>query len=171
MSSINFRVSRERCPDCDGEIFCHHKVIICQGCNTLYHSNCSEKSFHFDHIKNCWICKECQVTSGERYNPFDSANYDKYDQMPADYNEDINTMSNILKSCRYYDKKEFNYLLNDLKSENKPFLSAVFNNIDGNASNFDHFIADLSQYKERFEIIAIAETNVDIENKGLFQVS
>ena len=49
-------------------------------------------------------------------------------------------------------------------------MSVVFNNIDGNASNFDHFVADLSQYRERFDVIAVAETNVSAEHKDLYQI-
>ena len=37
----------------------------------------------------------------------------------------------------------------------------ALNNIDGNASNFDAFIIDLSQSKNKFSDIGIAETNID----------
>ena len=46
-------------------------------------------------------------------------------------------------------------------------FSIVFNNIDGNASNFDSFLSEISQYKLPFSIIAIAETNIDDENSDL----
>ena len=46
----------------------------------------------------------------------------------------------------------------------------MFNNIDGNAANFDAFIADLCQYKHRFSIIAIAETNISDAHQNLYQI-
>ena len=171
MSSINFNTIREKCQGCENEIFCHHKVIICQGCNTIYHANCSQNSFSFDHRSQVWTCYDCHTNVCDRYNPFESVSSDKHDHSPDSYSEDVNTISNILKSCNHYDTKKFNYLTQDLKSENRSLLSIVFNNIDGNASNFDHFIADLSQYKERFAVIAIAETNVDEQHKDLYKIS
>ncbi|KAL5259997.1 hypothetical protein ACHWQZ_G010197 [Mnemiopsis leidyi] len=49
-------------------------------------------------------------------------------------------------------------------------LTAIFNNIDGNASNFDMFVADITRYHHAFSIIGIAETNVDIECKDLYRI-
>ena len=46
-------------------------------------------------------------------------------------------------------------------------MSIAFNNINGNAPNFDVFVTDLSQYKLRFSAISIAETNIDECNKTL----
>jgi exonuclease III len=47
----------------------------------------------------------------------------------------------------------------------------LFNNIDGNAFNFDYLVSDLSQYKERFDIITLAETNDLEEHKDLYQMN
>ena len=49
-------------------------------------------------------------------------------------------------------------------------MSITFNNIDGNASNFDAFITDLSQYKHKFSVIGIAETNIDECNKNPYNI-
>ena len=46
----------------------------------------------------------------------------------------------------------------------------LFNNIDGNASNFDSFIADISRYHHSFSIIGIAETNLDKCHKDLYKI-
>ena len=49
-------------------------------------------------------------------------------------------------------------------------FSILFNNIDGNASNFDSLLADISQYDIKFTAIAIAETNCNEESKGLYNI-
>ena len=82
----------------------------------------------------------------------------------------METISNILKDCRYYNVTNFNRLSKNILNHNKPFISIVFNNIDGNASNFDSFITDMSQYDEKFGVIALAETNIDEENKDLYKI-
>ena len=64
----------------------------------------------------------------------------------------------------------FNRLSKNILNHNKPFISIVFNNVDGNASNFDSFITDMSQYDEKFAVIALAETNIDEENKDLYKI-
>ena len=40
-----------------------------------------------------------------------------------------------------------------------------------NASNFDTFVTDINQYKVNFDIISIAETNVDEEHEALYQMN
>ena len=171
MSSVNnFRTIRERCAGCNNEILCHHRIIICQSCNVIYHADCSCNNFSFDHLIKAWTCNECHLDAQNRYNPFESTTaYDRHNNIPN--NEDISTISNILNSCNYYSKEQFNQLSSDLRQQNDLTLPLVFNNIDGNASNFDHFVADLSQYKERFAIIAIAETNVNEQHKDLYKIS
>ena len=79
-------------------------------------------------------------------------------------------MSNILQSCDSYDKARLNSLFKSIDREHPSSLSLMFNNIDGNASNFDAFVADISQYNVKFDIISIAETNVNEEHKNLFQM-
>ena len=77
----------------------------------------------------------------------------------------------MLNSCKAYNKQQFNNLTKDLFSPNKSFISVTFNNIDGNASNFDSFVSEISQYKNKFSIIAITETNVDTCHKDLYKIS
>ena len=45
-----------------------------------------------------------------------------------------------------------------------------FLNIDGNASNFDQFIAELQLLNHQFPVIALAETNIEECNKNLYQI-
>ena len=111
-------------------------------------------------------------SGSDRYNPFASSIvYDKYDPNYVEMSDDLRTISNILSNCRSYNKNTFSDLLKSIISKNKTNLSVLFNNIDGNASNFDNFIADISQYKHNFSVIALAETNIDEESKGLFKIN
>ena len=75
-----------------------------------------------------------------------------------------------MNSCEYYTKDKSIPITKSkiLSSEN--FLSIVFNNIDGNAANFDAFTADLCQYKHQFSIIVIAETNISDAHQNLYQI-
>ncbi len=102
MTSLNFDILRERCPDCDSDILCHNKIMLCQGCNVLFHASCSEKSFKFDNVKLAWVCSNCMTARSERYNPFCCSADDKYDQTPAEGKDDLEAMSNILKNCSIY---------------------------------------------------------------------
>ena len=169
MSSVNFRINREKCPGCEEEIFCHHKIIVCEGCNMIYHGKCSNKFFRFYHTNRTWICCECYASETDRYNPFHFISSDKHEGIPED--KDVVKISNVLKSCKSYDKKNFDHVSKKLRSQHgRSLMSFIFNNIDGNASNFDHFMVDLSQYKERFTVIALAETNTKAEHKDLYKI-
>ncbi len=171
MTPINFNVIREKCSGCQRDIFCHNKIMLCQGCNDIYHAECSEQTFKFNHMKQIWTCMKCETFGLQRYNPFNSVIYDKYDPNTMESDEDMETLSNILKNCSCYDKTNFDCLTKDLNSKSKPYISVLFNNIDGNASNFDYFVANISQYKEKFDFIALAETNINEDNKDLFQIN
>ena len=116
-SKINFDIQRERCPGCNGHVLSHHKIMICNDCDSIYHGPCSEIYFKFNHFKSLWQCNKCQTSGNapERYNPFASSlAYDKYDPNYVEMNDDLRTISNILENCRYYDKKALSYLLKGL---------------------------------------------------------
>ena len=83
--------------------------------------------------------------------------------------DDINTISEILKSCQTHDRASFNSIISNPVNTGKDTMSIAFNNIDENASNFDAFITDLSRYKHKFSVIGIAETNIDECNKKSLQ--
>ena len=171
MTSINFNVQREKCPGCNFHVLSHHKIMICNSCDSIFHSSCSETNFKFNHSKSFWQCKKCQASEC-RYNPFvSSMAYDRHNPNYVEMSDDLRTISNILTSCRSYNKMAFSDLSKSIISENKACLSVLFNNIDGNASNFDNFVADISQYKHNFSVIALAETNIDEESKGLFRIN
>ena len=60
----------------------------------------------------------------------------------------------------------------ELEHKNKNSLfSTYFYNIDGNSTNFDLHSASLNILQHKFSIIALAETNVDETQKGLYKLS
>ena len=63
-------------------------------------------------------------------------------------------------TCKSYNPENFkNFLQENSNFEILP--SILFNNIDGNQSNFDHFVCDISRYSHPFSFIGISETNID----------
>ena len=75
-----------------------------------------------------------------------------------------------------YDSTQFMNMARSIRIDNNQEngktskFSIAFNNIDGNASNFDSFLSEISQYNHQFSIIAIAETNIDEENGDLYKI-
>ena len=65
-----------------------------------------------------------------RYNPFKSYRYDKYSQPDNESFAEIHLIENFLDTCKRYDIKELNNLLNTPSESNEP-LSIMFKNIDG----------------------------------------
>ena len=103
-----------------------------------------------------------------RYNPFSMLRDDKYTNSNTEEIEDIQTISKVLNSCKLFSKKS---LPTSFGSSAADTFSLVFNNIDGNSTNFDSFISDLSQYKAKFSAIAIAETNINEEHQQLYKIA
>ena len=165
-----FQITKERCPGCEKFISVHNKIMSCHCCSVVYHAKCSDKIFEYDCNRNIWLCLQCFADKPKLYNPFDVITYDKHDHNNLDEIDDLKLISDLLKSCKSYSEQSFNMLTKDLLTSNKSPISMVFNNIDGNSSNFDSFIADLSQYKNKFSIIAIAETNIEENHKNLYQI-
>ena len=58
----------------------------------------------------------------------------------------------------------------NLHNESNQKLAAQFKNIDGNASNFDTFVADITKFNYNFSVIGISETNVDVECKDGYRL-
>ena len=79
--------------------------------------------------------------------------------------ECILEISNILQNCNPYSIEELN---STLKSTNQ--FSTFFLNIDGNATNFDHFATYLQLFRNNFSVIALAETNIDQCHENMYQI-
>ena len=100
---------------------------------------------------------------------FNNLETDRHDQFDMQQLDDVQTISNIINSCELHDKTSFRFAKNSI-SKTKSTFSILCNNIDGNASNFDSLLADISQYDIKFTAIAIAETNCNEESKGLYNI-
>ena len=165
------KVMRERCGGCQKYLLSHNKIMACDYCGKIVHAKCSYSQFEFNHIANKWQCWECTCNKPKLYNPFSSIAYNKYDPFDLQNVDDISTISNILESCQTYSHKKFNEVYKTLSiNENDNLISFIFNNIDGNATNFDNFMANLSLYNNKFSIIGIAETNIDSQHKNLYNL-
>lgn len=162
--------SRERCHCCFSSLLTHHRVVICSHCGQIAHDKCALKFYNFNNITDRWSCWECTSSVIPRYNPFESVVYDKNLQDESDALEEINSISKLLEECSYYDRERLENTLSKFckSSASTPIF---FNNIDGLKSNFDTLSAEISTLKNKFAIIALAETNIDSCDKNLFQLN
>ena len=128
---------------------------------------CANKTFSYDHIKDVWTCGECTSLLPKRYNPFESIFYDKYQEDDSGASDEINHIINILENCNSYDFNSVDKSIDQNKKLTES-ISVCFNNIDGVTSNFDTFSAELSTLRNNFNILSLAETNIDSSHKDLF---
>lgn len=170
-STCKNMINREKCKGCAKYILMHNKIMKCDSCEIIVHAKCaiSHIKFEYNHIQNRWFCWECVSNTPKIYNPFNTMVYDKYDPNNLDNVGDLNEISNILQNCQNYDNLKFSNDLSKFKKESNSF-SVMFNNIDGNASNFDAFVSQIGQYNTDFSVIGIAETNIDICHKNLYKI-
>ena len=159
--SLGNRFHKEHCQGCNKNILKHHKFGICSGCNDIAHEKCALKLFEFDHIRENWTCWKCIQNQPKRYNPFDILFYDKHHPDDSESMDEVKIVSDILNLCKSYNMDQFN----ELMAQQGPNLAILFNNIDGAASNFESFSADLSLISTKFAAVCLAETNLD-ENQG-----
>ena len=85
----------------------------------------------------------------------------------------IAKFSSILEDCKRYTKHELANSISKLfpeKNKNSAYLSALFCNIDGFASNFDSFLIEHKTLPCNFDVIGLAATNIDPSQQGLYLV-
>lgn len=89
------------------------------------------------------------------------------DDDSSDNDPYIQQICDILERCKTYTTKNFN-------DETKQFLKGhggmLFQNIDGNRTNFDTLSIELQRLQFRFPIIGLAETNVNIDDSSVYQL-
>ena len=160
---------KSKCDGCKKFLLLHNKIMSCESCEKIVHAECAKYNFEYNHVLNSWQCSDCTDKITNRYNPFSAILSDKYDPVQMSESGDIAQLSNLLDNCESFNHKTFNNLLNNNTTiKNNP--SALFNNIDGNKSNFDSFVSEISQYNHLFSFIGISETNVDECHKGLYTI-
>ena len=130
---FNIKITKESCKACDQFILTHNRINTCKKCKTIYHAECSKNHFKFNHLTRQWHCLDCITNSVPRYNPFNDLETDRHDQFDMQQLDDAQTISEILNSCKLHDRSSI--------SKTKSTFSVLFNNIDGNASNFDSFFS------------------------------
>ena len=158
---------KNRCEGCNKFLLLHNKILSCDLCEKIVHAECAKYIFSFNHLQNLWQCSECTDIESQRYNPFSSVHLDKYDPVQMHESNDIAELSRLLNHCQTYNHTSFNKFLSENQDlSNMP--SALFNNIDGNQSNFDNFVCNISQYCHSFSFIGISETNIDQCHKDLY---
>ena len=124
-------------------------MLECENCTKVIHTRCF-KSASFKCKNGLWMCPGCALITEDRYCPFDNQNdLEKSDRPYNEGAEDtlIQKFCHTLESCKRYSKREFTEVATKISSGERQgsFLSALFLNIDGNASNFDTFQVELKR--------------------------
>ena len=154
-------LKKEVCAYCLKNINLGQSIIECHNCNCPIHSKCYDTCQIISDSGDPY-CKNCSHLSITRYNPFRPLIDDTEDD------DLINKVTDTLENCSSYSVKEFNrHFANELISKN----SIMFQNIDGNKSNFDSLAMELKSLTGKFSIIALAETNEGPEMKDLYKLT
>ena len=167
--STNY-LKREACGFCSKHILYGQPTTICNKCDLIFHGKCVKPS-NLKQYRGSSYCTNCIIKydiDTRRYNPFYNIFNDEhsdrfYDDEPTEFVESIEHISNLLKDCSRYDYKTFNELTKNFT--NDEYFSTFFLNIDGNQTNFDQLVAEMSQLDHEFSVIGLAETNTDMTNK------
>ena len=131
---------REKCGGCGKNILTHQRISVCDLCSNLSHAKCVKNTLTYNFVNDVWTCKKCLISQQTRYNPFmsHSNSTNKAGTDPVCENSDIHDIRNILNSCNYYTADKVGSLLSNEGLETNR-VSILFNNLDGNATNFDQF--------------------------------
>ena len=106
------------------------------------------------HLKHDNIyCSSCNHLATARYSPF-KLDYKNYE---LDVDDVIFNFTLQLETCKSHKVDGFknNSYLNLISEQ----MSILFQNIDGNNTNFDALAVSLHSLTKKFPIIALAETN------------
>ena len=112
---------------------------------------------------NDFYCQNCVYLAVTRYDPF---RLDTKELEEAD--ETLSKVTQILSKCNQYGAQEFNRTFCNQLSD---YSSIMFQNIDGNKSNFDSLAIESQRYNTKFTVIALAETNTDPECSNLYPLT
>ncbi len=169
---VNNILPKEVCACCARYINIGQAIIECCICNKVIHTNCFRQSDLC--IENSlYRCRTCIKSIENRYNPFKHLSVDDdannfYDEDPNSLLDSIQVASNILAQCESYSTQKVTSIYQSLKGS---VFSSYFLNIDGNNTNFDSLVVELSMFQFQFSAIGVAETNTEPELGQLFQLS
>ena len=132
------------------------------------HHKCYTRSTSNNILSDDFYCPKCVHLAVTRYNPFRLACNSLSDIENSEVDDTIIKVDQILNNCVSYNVKEFNKAL---YSQMNDFSSLLFQNIDGNKSNFDTFAIESHRLNKKFSIIALAETNEGPDSSSLYQLT
>ena len=155
---------KEVCPVCSKNIVIGQTIVECFHCDCLMHHKCYRKS-NPNNQSDEFYCQLCVHLDKVRYNPFKllTDNDDNDDNL----DEYTSKISNTLNNCNSYTTSDLNNILSNQVNKHS---SILFQNIDGNKSNFDTLAIETRRYKRKFSVIALAETNTEKELGNIFQL-
>lgn len=172
--NLNCKLKREACEYCSKTINIGQSIIECKKCSKIIHTKCFEIS-GFVPINCSYYCTLCFESIPRQYNPFKSHhshitsdNDNFYNEELADALDTVNAASNILDNCKMYNLKDIDNLI---ANHEKVDFSTFFTNIDGNKSNFDSLVVELSNMNNQLSIIGLAETNIEPSLQHLFPIT
>ena len=134
----------------------------CHSCNTIIHAKCF-KSSKAEVINHNLFCIDCKESIVRKYNPFKSMINCKED----DIDPYLQRMSDILENCESYSIKDFN---KKAQTYSRDYCSMIFQNIDGNKTNFDEFSMVIERLSINFQVIGLAETNVGSDESPVYKL-
>ena len=157
-----YRPIKEPCSHCRRGVGLGIPHFECSLCNQIFHAKCFKPS-GAQVMSDNFYCSNCKDIAPIKYNPFKfMADPEKDDHDPC-----IQKMSDILETCTEYSHKDLNTHMTPHMQKN---FSTIFQNIDGNKTNFDAFSLELERISENFQIIGLAETNISAEEKNVYQL-
>ena len=174
---MNTLLTRDICEGCSLAIKTGHKLCYCSVCDKACHFMCSSASFfHLTEAattfsKPVWHCNTCikDHDSLVRYNPFADifSNNQWKEEEPVNFGHGVHHMHDILQKCKNYTYVS-DYNTEWAKLDYHTNFNVFFNNIDGNQSNFDALSVELKKYKNKISVIALCETNINLDHKNLY---
>ena len=158
------RLQSEICYHCQKSIRLGLPHFECFSCNNILHAKCF-KSSKSQLINDNFYCHNCENYIPKKYNPFKVlSDCELNDPDPC-----IEKMSDILENCKSYTTKEINTLMTDNRAD-PSHSTMIFQNIDGNKTNFDAFSMELERISHNFQVIGIAETNIGVDESPVYQL-
>ena len=156
------RLPKELCNHCQKSIRLGLPHFECFNCSKILHAKCFKPSLA-EVINDNFYCMNCKQSIPRRYNPFKTmVDLDTHDSDPG-----LQQMCDILENCK-------SYSINDLNTSMKPNfkenLAMIFQNIDGNKTNFDSFNLELDRISDKFHVVGIAETNVGADESSVYNI-
>ena len=155
-------LTKETCGHCRKSVGLGLPHFECHLCNHIFHAKCFKPS-DAQVIDNQFYCSNCKHLVPKKYNPFK----DMVDSELENNDPCIQNISNVLDQCTHYPHKDLNTLITPHMQSN---FSTIFQNIDGNKTNFDAFSLELDRIAKKFQIIGLAETNICAEESTVYRL-